>query len=82
MVLSENVRATIVELGLRPRNLKDWPVDAQCAYRDFVVDRLVAEESKQMREAAMVALSKRNKSRKNVYLSDCGDLFASSEQIR
>lgn len=79
MVLSENVCATIIELGLKPRNLKDWPVDAQCAYRDFVIDRLVAEESKQMREAAMSALSKRNKSRKNVYLSDCGNLFSTHE---
>lgn len=79
MVLSDNVRSTIIELDLRPRNLKDWPVDAQCAYRDFVIDRLVEEENKSFREAAMVALSKRNKSRKNVYESNCGNLFSEAE---
>lgn len=79
MVLTENIRATIIELDLRPRNLKDWPFDAQCAYRDFVIDRLVEEEKKSFREAAMVAFSKRNKSRKNVYESDCGNLFSEAE---
>lgn len=79
MVLSENVRATIVELGLRPRNLKDWPADAQCAYRDFVIDLLREEEAKSFREASMVALSKRNKSRRNVYKSYCGNLFPTFE---
>ena len=79
MVFSENVRATIKELGLRPRNLKEWPVAAQCAYRDFVIDTLREEEAKSFRNAAMVALSKRNKSRKNVYQSDCGNLYASVE---
>ncbi|MCR5352566.1 MAG: hypothetical protein K6E35_08780 [Bacteroidales bacterium] len=79
MVLSEYVRATIIELDLRPLRLKLWPVEAQCAYRDFVIDRLCEEEAKSFREAALVALNKRNKSKKNVYESNCGDLFASVE---
>lgn len=81
MLLSDEVRALIRDLDLKPRNARSWPAAALCEYSDMVIDSLVESERVERVNRDIRALHDRNTKRKyqDVYASSDNQLSISFE---
>lgn len=81
MLLSDEARALIRDLDLKPRYALFWPDAALCEYSDMVIDSLVESERFERVNRDIRALHDRNTKRKyqDVYSSPYNQLSISFE---